>query len=166
MSDPLSIDPSSTAVDGDELVRAEQCIALLQRRLIKPMGRGDQQAELTLTQYHAISFLAARGQATVAELKEVLAVAQSTTSVLVDKLQTMGLVEKQRDRKDQRVVNVVPLPKGLRLVQRYRKNAERNLAHLLEAAGEDAVRDVFEALEKAVVVTGLLERPGNGRHRE
>lgn len=159
MSEPLPVDPQGTAIDGEALVRAEQCIALLQRRLIKPMGRGDQRSELTLTQYHALSFLAARGQASVAELKDVLSVAQSTTSVLVDKLQRMGLVEKRRDRRDHRVVRVVPLPKGLRLVQRYRKNAERNLERLIDAAGEEAVRDVFEALERAVVVTGLLERP-------
>ncbi len=166
MTQPLSVDPSGVQIDGESLVRAEQCIALLQRRLIKPMGRGDQRSELTLTQYHALSFLAARGQASVAELREVLSVAQSTTSVLVDKLLSMGLVEKQRDPRDNRVVRVVPLPKGLRLVQRYRKNAEKNLERLLEEAGEDAVRDVFDALERAVVVTGLLERPEpvNGRH--
>ena len=163
MSEPLSVDEDAPAVGADALVRAEQCIALLQRRLIKPMSRGGPRAELTLTQYHALSFLAARGQSSVAELKDVLGFAQSTTSVLVDKLQTLGLVAKTRDRRDQRVTAIVPLPKGLRLVQRYRKNAERNLARLSETAGEDAVRDVFVALEKAVVATALLESPEPGK---
>jgi len=130
---------------------------LLQRRLIKPMSRGGPRAELTLTQYHALSFLAARGEASVQELKNMLGFAQSTTSVLVEKLQKEGWVEKRRDRRDHRVVKVRPLPKGLRLVQRFRKNAETNLQRLVDAAGEEAVKDLFDALEKAAVATAMLE---------
>ena len=160
---PLHVDPSSPHIDGEPFVRAEQCIALLQRRLIKPLSRGGPRSELTLTQYHALSFLAARGQASVTELKEILGFAQSTTSVLVDKLARLGLVEKQRDRRDHRVACVVPMPKGLRMVQRYRKNAERNLMALRSVLGDGAVRDVFEALERALVATAPLEDPAVAR---
>jgi DNA-binding MarR family transcriptional regulator len=153
----LRVDPEGPSVNGEALVRAEQCIALLQRRLIKPMSRAGPRGELTLTQYHAMSFLAVRGEASVAELKDMLGFAQSTTSVLVEKLQRLGYVEKRRDRRDQRVMRVVPLPKGLRMVQRYRKNAERNLARLQEAGGDEAVLEVFEALERAAVITALLD---------
>jgi len=123
------------------------------------MSRGGPRGELTLTQYHALSFLASRGQANVSELKDILGVAQSTTSVLVDKLARLGLVEKQRDRRDHRLTCVVPLPKGLRMVQRYRKNAERNLLALSAVLGDGAVRDVFVALERALVATAPLEDP-------
>ncbi len=160
---PLHVDPTSPHIDGEPFVRAEQCIALLQRRLIKPLSRGGPRSELTLTQYHALSFLAARGQASVTELKEILGFAQSTTSVLVDKLARLGLVEKQRDRRDHRVACVVPMPKGLRMVQRYRKNAERNLMALRSVLGDGAVRDVFEALERALVATAPLEDPAVAR---
>ncbi len=158
-SAPLHVDPDAPHVDGEALLRAEQCVALLQRRLIKPMSRGGPRSELTLTQYHALSFLAARGQASVSELKDILGCAQSTTSVLVDKLARMGLVEKLRDRRDHRLACVVPLPKGLRMVQRYRKNAERNLLALRHHLGEAAVREVFDALERALVATAPLENP-------
>ena len=156
---PLHVDPHAPHVDGEPLVRAEQCVALLQRRLIKPMSRGGPRSELTLTQYHALSFLAARGQASVSELKDILGCAQSTTSVLVDKLARMGLVDKLRDRRDHRLACVVPLPKGLRMVQRYRKNAERNLLALRAHLGDQAVRDIFDALERALVATAPLEDP-------
>jgi DNA-binding MarR family transcriptional regulator len=159
LANPLHVDQNAPAVDGEPLVRAEQCIALLQRRLIKPMSRGGPRGDLTLTQYHALSFLAARGQASVSELKEILGVAQSTTSVLVDKLARMGLVEKHRDGRDARLACVVPLPKGLRMVQRYRKNGERNLLALAAVLGQEAVRDVFAALERALVATAPLEDP-------
>ena len=156
---PLQVDPTAPAVDGEPLLRAEQCIALLQRRLIKPMSRGGPRGDLTLTQYHALSFLAARGQASVSELKDILGVAQSTTSVLVDKLARLGLVEKLRDGRDHRLACVVPLPKGLRMVQRYRKNAERNLLALAAVLGDGAVGEVFLALERALVATAPLEDP-------
>lgn len=159
MSQPLHVDPDAPQIDGEPLVRAEQCIALLQRRLIKPMSRGGPRGELTLTQYHAMSFLASRGDASVAELKKMLGFAQSTTSVLVDKLQKQGYVDKYKDKRDNRVVKVVPLPKGLRMVQRFRKNAERNLEILRDTAGEDALRDVFDAMERAVVATAILDDP-------
>lgn len=158
-SAPLHVDPQAPHVDGEALLRAEQCVALLQRRLIKPMSRGGPRSELTMTQYHALSFLAARGTASVSELKDILGCAQSTTSVLVDKLARMGLVDKLRDRRDHRLACVVPLPKGLRMVQRYRKNAERNLLALRAHLGEHAVRDVFDALERALVATAPLEDP-------
>jgi hypothetical protein len=48
-------------------------------------------------------------------------------------------------------------------VQRYRKNAERNLTVLAETLGLEAVRDVFEALERAVVATAPLENPAVAR---
>ncbi len=156
---PLLVDPAAHEVDGHALVRAEQCVAVLQRRLIKPMGRGGPRGELTMTQYHALSFLAARGQASVSDLRDVLAVAQSTASVLVDKLAKLGLVEKTRDPRDHRVAAVVPLPKGLRMVQRYRKNAERNLLALTTVVGDAAVRELFAALELALVATAALEDP-------
>ena len=116
-----------------------------------------------MTQYHALSFLASRGQASVTELKEVLGFAQSTTSVLVEKLVHLGLVEKMRDERDHRLACVVPIPKGLRMVQRYRKNAERNLLALRSVLGDGAVRDVFEALERALVATAPLEDPAVAR---
>lgn len=159
MSAPLHVDAEGPQINGELFVRAEQCVALLQRRLIKPMSRGGPRSELTLTQYHALSFLASRGKASVTELKDMLGFAQSTTSVLVEKLVRMGLVEKRRDRRDHRVACVVAMPKGLRMVQRYRKNTERNLLILLEHLGEGALRDVFEALERAVVATAPLENP-------
>lgn len=163
MTRPLHVDPDGPNVDGEPFVRAEQAIALLQRRLIKPMSRGGPRSELTMTQYHALSILAGRGKASVSELKDMLGVAQSTTSVLVDKLTRLGLVEKERDRRDHRVTSVVPLPKGLRMVQRYRKNAERNLLALKVFLGEEVVRDVFVALERAVVATAPLEHPAIAR---
>lgn len=163
MAAPLHVDPEGPQVNGELFVRAEQCVALIQRRLIKPMSRGGPRGDLTLTQYHALSFLASRGRASVTELKDMLGFAQSTTSVLVDKLVRMGLVEKRRDGRDQRVACVVPLPKGLRMVQRYRKNAERNLMTLAKHLGEGAVRDIFEALERAAVATAPLEHPSVAR---
>lgn len=156
---PLHVDPTAPHIDGEALVRAEQCIALLQRRLIKPMSRGGPKSELSLTQYHALSFLAARGQANIGELREILGFAQSTTSVLVDKLRRHGLVDKLKDANDQRVACIVPLPKGLRMVQRYRKNAETNLLALRAVLGPGAVRDVFDALERALIATAPLEDP-------
>ncbi|MCC7070087.1 MAG: winged helix-turn-helix transcriptional regulator [Deltaproteobacteria bacterium] len=163
MSAPLHVDPDGPQINGELFVRAEQCVALLQRRLIKPMSRGGPRSDLTLTQYHAMSFLASRGKASVTELKDMLGFAQSTTSVLVDKLVKLGLVEKRRDRRDHRVACVVPLPKGLRMVQRYRKNAERNLQCLVEHVGDEAVRDVFEALERAAIATAPLENAAIAR---
>ena len=127
------------------------------------MSRGGPRSDLTMTQYHAMSFLASRGKASVTELKDMLGFAQSTTSVLVDKLVKLGLVEKRRDRRDHRVACVVPMPKGLRMVQRYRKNAERNLQCLVEHVGDEAVRDVFEALERAAIATAPLENPAIAR---
>ncbi len=155
---PLTIDPAWPALDGEAFVRAEQILALLQRRLIQPLSSGGPRSEPTLTQYHVLSFLATRGNATVSELTHVLGFAQSTTSALVDRLAKMGWVEKRRDSHDQRITRVLPLPKGLRVVQRYRKNAERSLIQLMEMAGPTAVRDLFDALSNASLACSILDK--------
>jgi DNA-binding MarR family transcriptional regulator len=157
VSRPLLVDPNSPAIDGDALLRAEQCLAILQRRLLKPLSRGGLSSDLTMTQYHALSLLAARGRASVSELKEMLGFAQSTTSELVLRLEKLGLVERERDANDRRIARVVPLPKALRLVQQFRKNAETNMMALHRVGGIEMVRDVFLALERAVIATAPLE---------
>ncbi len=155
---PLTIDPNWPALDGEAFVRAEQMLALLQRRLIQPLSSGGPRSEPTLTQYHVLSFLATRGEATVSELTHVLGFAQSTTSALVDRLQKMGWIEKRRDLRDQRITRILPLPKGLRVVQRYRKNAEKSLIQLQEMAGPKAVRDLFDALSNASLASSILDK--------
>ncbi len=157
MTSPLHIDTDALRLNGEFFIRAEQWVALLQRRLMRPMSRGGPRGELSVTQYHILSFLASRGKASVSEIKDMLGLAQSTTSVLVDKLARLGLVEKLRDKKDQRLACIVALPKGLRMVQRYRRNAERNLLGLRACHGDLVVQDVLDALERAVVATAPLE---------
>lgn len=164
METPLDVDDGAPQIDGHAYVRAEQGIALLQRRLLKPFSCAGTRIDLTLTQYHALSFLASRGSATVSEMKAALGFAQSTTSTLVGRLVQQGLIEKSRHRNDHRMACIIPLPKGLRLVQRFRKNTERNLQILMAHLGEQALSDLFEALECAAGKTAPLENSVTTMH--
>lgn len=54
----------------------------------------------------------------VTELGKAMAIHQSTTSNLVERLVQAGLLRRERSPKDQRVVNLFPTAKGSRLVKK------------------------------------------------
>ena len=76
----------------------------------------EQRCGLTSAQLWAISELAERPGLRVSELARAMSIHPSTTSNLLDKLERKGLIEKQRQREDQRVVRLTATSAGLRLL--------------------------------------------------
>lgn len=78
--------------------------------------RVEQRCGLTSAQLWAMSELAARPGLRVSELAHAMSIHASTASNLLDKLERKGLIEKQRQRDDQRVVLLTATPAGLNLL--------------------------------------------------
>jgi DNA-binding MarR family transcriptional regulator len=104
-------------------VAAREVIALY-RPVLEPLG-------LTHPQYLVMLALWERDPRSLRELAETLALDPGTLSPLVKRLESAGLVRRERDRADERLLAVTLTPEGRRL----RKRAERVPGRIVERLG-------------------------------
>ncbi len=92
------------------------------RCTIREIHRGMPQAwldtEITMPQFKTLMVLFGMGQATMGELAEALGTGVSTVTGIIDRLVDHGLVAREEDRHDRRVVVGRPTAKGLDLIDR------------------------------------------------
>ncbi|MFC6656988.1 MarR family winged helix-turn-helix transcriptional regulator [Roseibium salinum] len=81
------------------------------RSLLEDLG-------LTYPQYLVMTLLWRRNGRTVKEFGDALSLEYNTVTPLIKRLETMGLVDRIRDREDQRVVKVTLTPQGSALEER------------------------------------------------
>lgn len=143
MSDPISI------------------IAQLYPRLMRAMSylrsTVDDTLDLTYNQYKALLTLSNTGPCTLNSLSQDLDVATSSASQMVERLVTMGLVERSQADGDRRrvVLNTSPRGEGLlekvkeNIVMRY-QNLFRHLGPSEQANLAGAIHTLVRILEKAI----------------
>lgn len=87
------------------------------------------------SQLWALAEIAERDGARVGDIAAALSIKQSTASNLVDRLEQRGLVTRQRDRQDQRVVWVRVTPPGRQVLASAPRPFEGLLPDALERLG-------------------------------
>ena len=97
--------------------------------------------EITMPQFKTLMVLFGMNQATMGELAEALGTGVSTVTGIVDRLVDQGLVAREEDRHDRRVVVGRPTAKGLALVDRLMvATRELTTRALKRLSPEDLVR--------------------------
>ncbi len=91
----------------EEVIEAVRC---LYRRELPPV-------RLTMPQLKVLLILRRRGSITVGELAEALGVSPPTVTDLVDRMVHLGLLIRQREQHDRRVVRISPTPAGEQAVE-------------------------------------------------
>lgn len=76
---------------------------------------------ITVPQFTALQILINQGNMTIGELSQKMALACSTITDLIDRMEKTELVERNRDEKDKRVVRVEVLPKGYTILEEVLK---------------------------------------------
>lgn len=97
----------------------------------------------------------------VSELAAAMAVHQSTASNLVERLEELGLVEKRRSEKDQRVVHLYPHPAGINLVKKAPQPTEGVLPVALNHLSTDDLSQLHVILEELLHILNAKE---SGKH--
>jgi len=131
-----------TARLGDFMCFAVYSTNLAYSRVYKPVL---EQLGLTYTQYIAIICLWEQDQQTVKSLSEKLFLEPSTMTPMLKRLEGMGLVQRERDKVDERSVRVALTPAGRQLREKafdYRETTAK-------AAGLSP--EEFKVLQKAIV---------------
>ncbi|MCB1888631.1 MAG: winged helix-turn-helix transcriptional regulator [Rhodocyclaceae bacterium] len=134
-------------------VAPPHALALLSRFrvLIRTAQRHSQwierQSGVTGAQLWALQELADDPGLRVGELAKRMALHQSTASNMVDKLDTMGLLRRERGSADQRVVRLYLTPEGLALLARAPSPARGVLLEALRAMDGDALKELQGGLD-------------------
>lgn len=76
---------------------------------------------ITVPQFTALQTLINQGDMTIGELSQKMALACSTITDLIDRMEKTELVVRSRDDKDKRVVRVEVLPKGYTILEEVLK---------------------------------------------
>ncbi|WMM26863.1 MarR family transcriptional regulator [Tissierella sp. MB52-C2] len=73
---------------------------------------------ITVPQFSALQILINKGNMTIGELSQNMALACSTITDLIDRMEKADLVARKKDDKDKRVVRVEVLPKGYDILEK------------------------------------------------
>ncbi len=86
---------------------------------------------ITVPQFSALQILINQGNKTIGELSNEMALACSTITDLVDRMEKAELVERKKDEKDKRVVRVFVLQKGYDVLEKVLEKRIEFLDHEL-----------------------------------
>ncbi len=98
-----------------------------------PAGR------LSLVHLNVLIVLNAEGPLPMRGLAEALDVSQASATGIVDRMEQRGLVTRERDAEDRRVVRVLPSDTGRSLVDGVADQRRDHLARMLEGLTDDEV---------------------------
>jgi DNA-binding MarR family transcriptional regulator len=144
---------SSTTTESDLADRLRLVVTRLARRLRQQSGVGE-----SPTQLSALATVERRGSITLGALAEAERVKPPTMTAAVTRLEADGLLARQVDESDRRIVRVTITPTGRKLLARNRSRKTAELERrLLRLSPEDR-----RTLDRAVAVLDRLleQEPG------
>lgn len=124
------------------------------RRIVKALQTYSQDVRsaygLTGPQLWALKTLQREGRLTVGRLAAALAVHQSSTSILLDRLEKRGLVRRIRNRPDLRIVQVELTKRGATLAADAPEAAQGRLLHALGSMSAEQLRRTRRVVDQLV----------------
>jgi DNA-binding MarR family transcriptional regulator len=136
---------------------------------LRHVRREDPVTGIPPAQLSALSVLVFGGPRTLGELAAAEQVRPPTMTRVVQALEDVGLVRRERDRADARIHRLSPTAKGRRVMQKARERRIANLAALLRRlppADVARVQEAAELVERALVDLSPHEGPHPGRSQK
>ena len=113
------------------------CLMQIMPRFVRAMWHYEKDSfargVITLPQLWALEYLCRREGCTMRELARAMKLGESTITGLVDRLVRQRFVQRVRSRKDRRVVHVVILPKGRKLIEEIAANKKKAIVRFFSA---------------------------------
>lgn len=116
---------------------------------------------LSLPQRIVLDAVATLGETTTGKLSKAVSLSQATVTVVLDKLEDKGLVERYRSRTDRRIVHARLCAKGRRVLMSLPPTPYDNFLdrlYSLEPTAQKRLRRVVEDI--AVLLEDALRKPG------
>jgi DNA-binding MarR family transcriptional regulator len=125
--------------------------------------RVEEHCGISGAQLWALAELEAHPAITVSELAQALLVHLSTASNLLAKLETQGLVRRERDAEDQRVVRVHPTRAGTRVLRKAPKPVDGVIPDALRRMPPATLARLEKDLSALLEVASVRSRKAGGK---
>ncbi|NLY67209.1 MAG: MarR family transcriptional regulator [Tissierellia bacterium] len=102
---------------------------------------------ITIPQFTALQILINNEEMTIGELSQKMALACSTITDLIDRMERNELVIRKRDEKDKRVVRIEVLPKGHQIVEKVLEKRVKFLDSKMKGLTEEQKLSLNEGLK-------------------
>jgi DNA-binding MarR family transcriptional regulator len=135
-------------------------------RLLRALGPEDPwlAVDLTMPQLKVIFRLSAQGPSRVGALARALRVTLPTMTGILDRLVEHGLIQRQEDAADRRLVISCLTPAGQELVDQLQEAGRTRLTRVFEALPADALRQHVETLQQMLQTTTALAEREHANH--
>ena len=131
-----------------------QILPVFQKRLIR-MDLGGVTDDLNRLHFTIMGILS-RGSMNVTELANSLMMPKSQMTHLIVQLVGQGIVARQHDERDRRVINLSLTEQGLVLLEDARQKVQVNIKQALARLTEDDLKAMYGALETLKNIGGRL----------
>ncbi|BCL78205.1 MarR family transcriptional regulator [Ktedonobacteria bacterium brp13] len=123
---------------------AEQLITF--SRMLRPL----QHAEMTPQQYWLLRHLRCSGSQTTGDLANALGITTGSATVACKRLEKGGLLTRERQAEDERVVLVTLTKQGSTLIDETRERRQEGLTHILAVLDEDEQGTLSSLIQRLV----------------
>lgn len=103
---------------------------------------------ITVPQFTALQTLIHHGNMTIGQLSQHMALACSTITDLIDRMEKTGLVTRKKDVKDKRIVIVEVLPKGYDILENVLEKRRNYLSIQVDEFNKKELELFNESLKK------------------
>ena len=128
----------------------------VRRKLLK-MALIDTKVDIAPPHLEIMKLLVEAGTLHVAEIGERLLIARAQMTHLIDKLVDLGLVERQMDTADRRMINIVLTSRGRAIVEERDSNIKKATKETLSCLTDEELEALSDSLEKLRTVLSKLQ---------
>lgn len=140
---------------AERLIDDMQTLYHLIRRASHPIHR----AEMTPEQYWLLRLLRRRGALSISELADALGVTGSSVTTACKRLEKAGLVTRERQSDDERMVRVMLTEQGHQQVEAWQQRRREFLQELLAPLDQEQQATLQELLECILQEAEQAENP-------
>lgn len=139
---------------SDELI--ESLVRLW--RVLHTVSAPNQQGDITAEQFWLLRQLRRMGPSRVGDLAAALGIAQNSVTTASQRLETRGMLTRQRSRDDERVVNLALTEEGAARVDAWRERRRTILEELLADLDAGEREQLHALLERVLSRAGEAAR--------
>jgi DNA-binding MarR family transcriptional regulator len=116
--------------------------------------------EMTPEQYWLLRTVNRRGPLSIGDLAAALGITASSATTACKRLEKAGLLRRERQTDDERVVHVAPTPEGVARVESWRQRKRDLITQLLSALDRSEQDEMQRLIQRMLDAAGAGEAPG------
>lgn len=125
-------------------------ILILRRNILESLKKGGFEHDLTFSQVEVLHFIGSPGKETMKSIADFLKITPPSATEIVAEMEKKGLVKRQRDENDRRIVFIVLSPLAKKLYVSLCKRKEFILKKIFSKLNKKDQKD-FERIIKIII---------------